>query len=113
MVMDYCATCVNGSWVSVEFAVNDQTKRNELNIKYKQSRSTTRFYFFYRRFFDIGANHVLDVAGSVILFFSMIFPGPHTLGRYPRPPQTPQRKKFLQKLLVKGHGPGYLPGVCG
>ena len=69
MVMDYCATCVNGSWVSVEFAVNDQTKRNELNIKYKQSRSTTRFYFFYRRFFDIGANHVLDVAGSVILFF--------------------------------------------
>ena len=26
-------------------------------------------------------------------------------------PQTPQRKKFLQKLLVKG--PGYLPGVCG
>ena len=36
---------------------------------------------------------------------------PHTLGRYPRLPQTPTKKKFLQKLLVKGQG--YLPGVCG
>ena len=26
-------------------------------------------------------------------------------------PKPPQRKKFLQKLLVKGQG--YLPGVCG
>ena len=36
---------------------------------------------------------------------------PHTLGRYPKLPQTPQRKKFLHTLLVKH--PGYLPELCG
>ena len=35
-----------------------------------------------------------------------------SLGRYPRLPQTPTKKKFLQKLFVKG--PGYLSGgSCG
>jgi len=36
---------------------------------------------------------------------------PHTLGRYPKLPQTPKKKEFLHKLLVKH--PGYRPGVCG
>ena len=38
---------------------------------------------------------------------------PHTLGRYPRLPQTPTRKKLLQKLLVKGEGifQGYVGGI--
>ena len=34
----------------------------------------------------------------------------HTLGAYPRHPQTPKWKEFLHKLLVGGLG--YAPGVC-
>ena len=34
----------------------------------------------------------------------------HTLGAYPRPPQTPKWKEFHHKRLVLGLG--YVPGVC-
>ena len=45
-----------------------------------------------------------------ISFFTFLRKPQHTIGAYPRNPETPKWKEFLHKPLVGGLG--YVPGVC-